>query len=91
LVNFKAPDGSAAIASEPLAAVDDEAAAVLDVAGELVAVVLLLAGGVAAALLVLLLEPPHALIPSATAIATSANLGVVCTRHISLLFVRLTR
>jgi len=96
LVNFKAPDGSAAIASELLALAEDEAADVadvLDVAGELVAV-LLLAGGLAAELLLLLLlplEPPQALMPSARAIATSVNLGVLCTSHISLLFVQLTR
>ena len=94
LVNFKAPDGSAAIASELLALAEDEAADVadvLDVAGELVAL-LLLAGGLAAELLLLLpLEPPQALMPSARAIATSVNLGVLCTSHISLLFVQLTR
>jgi hypothetical protein len=95
LVNFKAPDGSAAIESELLALAEDEAADVadvLDVAGELVAV-LLLAGGLAAELLLLLLplEPPQALMPSARAIATSVNLGVLCTSHISLLFVQLTR
>jgi hypothetical protein len=92
LVNFKAPDGSAAIESELLALVDADAD-VLEVAGALVAV-LLLAGGVAAALLVLLLlplEPPQALMPSARAIATSVNLGVLCTSHISLLVVQLTR
>jgi hypothetical protein len=95
VVNFKAPDGSAAIASELLALAEDEAADVadvLDVAGELVAL-LLLAGGLAAELLLLLLplEPPQALMPSARAIATSVNLGVLCTSHISLLFVQLTR
>ncbi len=96
LVNFKAPDGSAAIESELLALAEDEAADVadvLDVAGELVAV-LLLAGGLAAEVLLLLLlplEPPQALMPSARAIATSVNLGVLCTSHISLLFVQLTR
>jgi len=87
LVNFKAPDGSAAIESALLALPEDDAAA------ELVAV-LLLAGGLAAALLLLLLlplEPPQAPIPSARAIATSVNLGVLCTSHISLLFVQLTR
>ena len=96
LVNFNAPDGSAAIESELLAALDDGAADVvvdaLDVAGELVAV--LLAGGLAAALLLLLLlplEPPQALMPSARAIATSVNLSVLRTSHISLLFVQLTR
>jgi len=94
-VNFKAPDGSAAIASELLALAEDEAADVadvLDVAGELVAL-LLLAGGLAAELLLLLLplEPPQALMPSARAIAASVNLGVLCTSHISLLFVQLTR
>ncbi|MGH2883838.1 MAG: hypothetical protein ACRDPA_14275, partial [Solirubrobacteraceae bacterium] len=79
LVNFRAPDGSAAIESELLAVPEDGAAEVLDVAGELAAVVLL-AGGVAAALLLLLLlplEPPQALMPSARAIATSVNLGVL--------------
>ena len=95
VVNFKAPDGSAAIESELLALAEDGAADVadvLDVAGELVAV-LLLAGGLAAELLLLLLplEPPQALMPSARAIATSVNLGVLCTSHISLLFVQLTR
>jgi len=95
LVNFKAPDGSAAIASELLALAEGEAADVadvLDVAGELVAL-LLLAGGLAAELLLLLLplEPPQALMPSARAIAASVNLGVLCTSHISLLFVQLTR
>jgi hypothetical protein len=87
-VNFKAPDGSAAIESAPLALPEDDAAA------ELVAV-LLLAGVLAAALLLLLLlpplEPPQALMPSARAIATSVNLSVLCTSHISLLFVQLTR
>jgi hypothetical protein len=81
LVNFKAPDGSAAIASELVAPPED--AGVLEVAG-----------GVAAALLLLLLlplEPPQALIPSARAIATSVNLGVLGTSHISLLLVQLTR
>lgn len=95
LVNFNAPDGSAATASELLAPPDDGAADVadvLDVAGELVAV--LLADELAAALLVLLLlplEPPQALMPSARAIATSVNLGILSTSHISLLFVQLTR
>ena len=88
LVNFNAPDGSAAIDTEPPAPLDDEAADVadtLDVAGELVA--LLPADELAAALLLLPLEPPQAPMPSATAIATSVNLGVLRTRHISLLFV----
>jgi hypothetical protein len=98
LVNFNAPDGSAAIESEPLEllALLDAGAAdvadVLDVAGALVAVVL--ADELAAALLGLLLlplEPPQALSPSAKAIATSVNLGVLRTSHISLLFVRLIR
>ena len=92
LVNFNAPDGSAAIETELLAAVDDGAADVadvLDVAGELVAV--LLADDVAAALLLLPLEPPQAPMPNARAIATSVNLGVLRTGHISLLFVQLTR
>ena len=92
LVNFKAPEGSAPTDSELLALPDDEAAEVadvLDVAGELVAV-LLLAGGLAAPLL-LPLEPPQALMPSARAIATRVNIGVLCTSHISLLVVQLTR
>lgn len=92
LVNFNAPDGSAAIDSELLALLDDGAAVVDDVAGELVAV--LLADELAAALLLLLLlplEPPQAPMPSARAIATSVNLGVLRTSHISLLFVQLTR
>ena len=94
LVNFNAPDGSAATASELLAPPDDGAADVadvLDVAGELAAV--LLADALAAVLLLLLLlplEPPQALMPSASAIATSVNLGVLRTSHISLLFVQLT-
>jgi hypothetical protein len=93
LVNFNAPDGSAATASELLAPPDDGAADVadvLDVAGELAAV--LLADELAAVLLLLLLlplEPPQALMPSASAIATSVNLGVLRTSHISLLFVQL--
>ena len=93
LVNLKAPVGSAAIESALLAVADDDAADVLDVAGELVAVLLVAGGGAAALLLLLLLppEPPQALMPSARAIATSVNLGVLCTGHISLLFVQLTR
>jgi hypothetical protein len=90
LVNFNAPDGSAAIDTELLAPLDNGAADVadaLDVAGELVAV--LLADELAAALLLPPLEPPQAPMPSARAIATIMNLGVLRTRHISLLFVRL--
>jgi hypothetical protein len=88
LVNFNAPDGSAAIDSELLDGAAADVADVLDVAGELAAV--LPADELAALLLLLLLplEPPQAPIPSARAIATSVNLGVLRTSHISLLFVR---
>ena len=76
LVNFNAPDGSAATEIELLAA--------LDVAGALDAVDVLLAA-LAAALLLLPLEPPHALRPSATATTASVSLDVLGTSHISLL------
>ena len=99
LVNFNAPEGSAAIASAllaPAAVLDgvdvdvdaDVDAGVLDVADELAGVEL------AAALLLLLLllePPPHALIPSTRAETASVSRSVVGTGHISLLFDQLTR
>src|ERR1700733_6720851 len=95
LVNFNAPEGSAAIDKALLApaaaldGVDDDVdAGVLDVVDELAAVEL------AAALLVLLLlllEPPHALTPSVRAATASRSRSVVGTGHISLLFDQLTR
>ena len=86
LVNFNAPDGSAATASELLAALDE----LEDVAGALDAVEVLagvLLDELAGVLLLLPpLEPPHALRPSARAATASVSLEVLRTCHISLLF-----
>ena len=85
LVNFNAPDGSAATEIELLVALE---VAAVDVAGALDAVDVVLAA-LAGALLLLPLEPPHALRPSATATTASVSLDVLGTSHISLLFDRL--
>ena len=85
LVNFNAPDGSAANEIELLVALD---VAAVDVAGALDAVDVLLAA-LAGVLLLLPLEPPHALRPSATATTASVRLDVLGTSHISLLVDRL--
>jgi len=85
LVNFNAPDGSAATEIELLVALE---VAAVDVAGALDAVDVVLAA-LAGALLLLPLEPPHALRPSATATTASVSLDVLGTSHISLLVDRL--
>jgi hypothetical protein len=78
LVNFNAPDGSAATDIELLAALEDAALDAVDVLPAALA-----------ALLLLPLEPPHALRPSATATTASVSLDGLGTSHISLLVDRL--
>lgn len=92
LVNFNAPDGSAATEIVLLAALGAPEDAAVEVAGALDAVDVLAAvllAALAGVLLLLLLEPPHALRPSAIAATASVRLDVFLTSHISLLLNRL--
>jgi hypothetical protein len=92
LVNFNAPDGSAATEIELLAALGAPEDAAVEVAGALDAVdvaELLLAALAGVLLLLLPLEPPHAVRPSATAATASVSIDVLRTCHISLLLNRL--